>query len=215
MPEPRRPGRRSSSGRPNNPASAPRLDESPNLPESTSRRHCPGLVRASGSLWEPMDLRHPRAFGEVVGDSGNRRQERPGDPHDPLPSRMGVPREVSKPPSGPTLVRSLAAAPTAMKSPPPHRPGDLGLIRSETRFHLIFASTRFPARSEVSTRGETNPRRTDRCIKSRGDESIIIWGHPPPGGQRWPLGPSSRSPREDLRYRRRHHGPTIHQEHRP
>ena len=104
VPVPFRPDRRYSSGRPNDPtarAPIPRgVDESHRKHQPEAR---PRLARVSGSLWVPMDLSRPRAFGRVVGDVGIRRQERSGDPRDPHPDRMGVPhgsrKHTRRPPS--------------------------------------------------------------------------------------------------------------------
>ena len=135
MPEPPRPGCRSSAGRPNNPAARPRSSRSQRnyrrAPAGDTAQDWPVPPVRFGIRWTPRD------FGKVVGDVGNRRHERPGDPHDPLADRMGVPQGVS-------------------------------------------------------TRGETNPGRTARCIKYWGVE-IIIWGHSLLGGQGCPPGPSPRS----------------------
>jgi hypothetical protein len=47
----------------------------------------------------------------------------------------------------------------------------------------------------VSNSGETNPGRPARCTRSRGAETIIIRGYPPPSGQGCPLRPSTSEPR--------------------
>ena len=96
MPEPPRPGCRSSAGQPNNPAAHPRSSRSRRnyrrAPAGDTAQGWPVPPARFGIRWTPA----PRAFGKVVGDVGNRRHERPGDPHDPLPDRMGVPQGVSK-----------------------------------------------------------------------------------------------------------------------
>ena len=86
MPEPPRPGRRSSAGRPNKPAARPRSSRSRrNYRRAPAGEHGPGLARASGSLWDPMDLPGcPRAFG--------RRRTAWRSGMDPLPDRTRVPQ---------------------------------------------------------------------------------------------------------------------------